>query len=94
MERIRYLPGIVYSLFFPRSLHGFRLATRGALGLYYLSIFLLFFGFLVAYTPFPVFLVDVLEASNDQVFGLGVLNAIASTLSYGIMGRQAGRFGN
>lgn len=94
VERIRYLPGIVYSLFFPRSLHGFRLASRGALGLYYLSTFLLFFGFLVAYTPFPVFLVDVLGASNDQVFGLGVLNAIASTLSYGVMGRQASRLGN
>lgn len=94
IERIRYLPGLVYNLFLPRSLYSFRVATQGPLGLYFLATAFLFFGFLVAYTPFPIFLVDILGASNEQVFGLGVLNAIASTLFYGYMGRQTRRLGN
>lgn len=94
IERIRYLPGLVYNLFIPRSLYSLRLATRGPLGLYFLATAFLFFGFLVAYTPFPIFLVEILGASNEQVFGLGVLNAITSTLSYGYMGRQTRRLGN
>ncbi|MBI2845986.1 MAG: MFS transporter [Chloroflexi bacterium] len=94
VERIRYLPVMVYNLFLPRSLYSFRIATRGPLGLYFLATAFLFFGFLVAYTPFPIFLVESLGASNEQVFGLGVLNALASTLSYGYMGRQTRRLGN
>lgn len=64
VERIRYLPPLLYSLFFPRSWRSISSALRGRLGWYYAVTFFLFFGFLLAYTPYPIFLTDRLEASS------------------------------
>lgn len=61
---------------------------------YYLASFLLFTMSVMAYTPFPVWQRQELFNSGASVFLIGMINSIASTLTYRRMGTLIKRYGS
>jgi MFS family permease len=71
----------------PAPLSGLQDHLRNALGRYYLATLLLFFTIALGLVPFPIFLTDVLGASNTQVFLIFLIKAATDAAFYVPMGR-------
>ena len=64
------------------------------LDLYLVASFIVFVGFLVFYTPFPVMLADELALSESQIFAVYLTSSIMAAALYGWAGREVDRIGN
>ncbi|MCS4542334.1 MAG: MFS transporter [Euryarchaeota archaeon] len=62
--------------------------------LYLAGTFLIFVAGTAVFTPFPVFLSSQLKLSNQQIFLVYTINAVASALSYEWVGKAADRVGH
>lgn len=109
VERVRYLPQSLYHLpiwrpleFFgatlPRSLRQAGRASRSLLAnpliAYYLASFVLFTMSVMAYTPFAVWQRQVLGNPAATVFLVGMVNSIASALTFRWVGTQIKKHGS
>ncbi|MGL4650564.1 MAG: MFS transporter [Caldilineaceae bacterium] len=103
VERVRFLPQSLYHLpiwqprvFFastlPRSLRQATRQTRDLLAnplvAYYLASFVLFTVSVMAYTPFAVWQRQELGNPSATVFLVGMVNSVASALTFRWVGRQ------
>jgi DHA1 family multidrug resistance protein-like MFS transporter len=82
-----YPPRMLYFVLRPAFLGEVRQHLKNTLGRYYLCSFLLFFAINVGFVPFPIFLTDVLGATNAQVFFIYLIKSTADALFYVPMGR-------
>jgi len=82
-----YPPRVLYFVLRPAFLGEVRQHLKNTLGRYYLVSFLLFFGINVGFVPFPIFLTNVLGATNAQVFFISLIKSTMDALSYVPMGR-------
>lgn len=109
VERVRYLPSSLYHLSqgSPRRFFGETLprlpgrlwrnggqALRDPLIAYYFTSFVMFTMSVMAYTPFAVWQRQVLANSTATVFLVGMVNSIASALSYRWVGRLIKQYGS
>ena len=92
VERVLFRPPrMQYFILRPAFLAEVRQHLRNALGRYYLCSFLLFSAINVALVPFPIFLTDVLGATNAQVFFISLIKCTTDALLYFPMGRVVRR---
>jgi MFS family permease len=109
VERARYLPQSLYHLpiWRPRTFFGSTLprslrqagrlsaeAISNPLIAYYFASFVLFTMSVMAYTPFAVWQRQVLGNSSATVFLVGMINSIASALTFRWVGRQIKQHGS
>lgn len=109
VERVRFLPSSLYHLpqgsprrFFGETLprlpgrlwHNGGQALRDPLMAYYFTSFVMFTMSVMAYTPFVVWQRQVLGNSTATVFLVGMVNSVASALSYRWVGRLINRYGS
>jgi DHA1 family multidrug resistance protein-like MFS transporter len=88
VERVLfYPPRMLYFVLRPAFLGEVRGHLKNTLGRYYLCSFLLFLAINVGFVPFPIFLTDVLGASNAQVFLISLIKSTVDALFYVPMGR-------
>jgi MFS family permease len=78
---------VLYFVLRPTFLSEVRGYLRGALRRYFLFCLLLFFAINVGFVPFPIFLTDVLGATNAQVFLISLLKSTTDAILYVPMGR-------
>ncbi|MFA5772098.1 MAG: MFS transporter [Thermoplasmata archaeon] len=93
--KIRYFS---YLLNFPNRETFRRLREHGVnlgheLLIYLVAVFIFFIGFIIFFAPFPIFLKDVVGASDLEIFLLYIFNAIGSTVTYVKAGKLVERFG-
>jgi MFS family permease len=74
--------------------HKSRQGLRNPLIAYYFTTFVMFTMSVMAYTPFAVWQRQVLGNSTATVFLVGMVNSIASALSYRWVGRLIKRYGS
>jgi DHA1 family multidrug resistance protein-like MFS transporter len=86
-----YPSRMLYFVLHPHSLTRVREEWSHTLSRYYVCSFLLFFAINVVFVPFPIFLTDVLGASNAQVFLVSVVKATMDALWYVPMGKLVHR---
>lgn len=84
-------PRLRYFVLRPAFLAEVRQHLRNALGRYYLCSLLLFLAINVGFVPFPIFLTDVLGATNAQVFLISLIKFTTDALLYVPMGRVVQR---
>jgi len=84
---VLYPTRMLYFILRPAFLSQVRGHLRNTLGQYYLVSFLLFLAINVGFVPFPIFLTDVLGATNAQVFLISLIKATTDALCYAPMGR-------
>lgn len=109
VERVRYIPQSLYHLprwkpaeflreTLPRLLrHAVREGRHylaQPLTAYYLASFVLFTVSVMAYTPFAVWQRQELQNSSGTVFLVGMVNSMASALTYRFVGRRIKRHGS
>lgn len=82
-----YPPRMLYFVLRPAFLGQVRRYLKNTLGRYYLCSFLLFFAINVGFVPFPIFLTDVLDATNAQVFLITLIKSTTDAFFYVPMGR-------
>lgn len=78
----------IYFIFRPEWLAHLQY-LKSPLGLYYGCTALLFLGIQISFLPFPIFLTDVLKATNTEVFAILLFKSIVEALFYLPMGRFA-----
>ncbi len=86
-----YPPYTLYFILRPTFLRDARNYLRNALPQYYMSSFLLFFAINEGFVPFPLFLTDVLKATNAEVFLISLLKSSVDALFYMPMARAIRR---
>jgi DHA1 family multidrug resistance protein-like MFS transporter len=80
-------PRALYFVLRPASLWQVGEHFRNKLGQYYVCSFLLFFAINVGFVPFPIFLTNVLDATNAEVFLIYLIKSTMDALFYVPMGR-------
>lgn len=80
-----------YFVLRPAFLTEARRYFSNVLGRYYLCSLLFFFALHIGFVPFPIFLTDVLGATNTQVFLISLLKSVVDALLYVPMGRAVRR---
>ncbi len=86
-----YPPYTLYFILRPTFLRDARNYLRDALPQYYVTSFLLFFAINEGFVPFPLFLTDVLRATNAEVFLISLLKSSVDALFYMPMARAIRR---
>jgi len=86
VERLRYLPMRLLHFLDLRNHAGKERRHTPALRRYLLTVFLLFSGFTAFYAIFPIFLREVVQLSNPQIFLVYVASQVASAVSYSRVG--------
>ena len=90
VERVRYFPSNVIHTVSLKKV-GKKLAKRTKLYIFYTCF--LMFGFQLFFIPFPVFMLNVLHATETEVFIMYLLNNVASAIAFRISGRTINRMG-
>ncbi len=95
LERPRFLPSQFYSR--PGQIRHARRSGpswSGTLDLYLVASFLVFAGFLVFYTPFPVMLSEGMGLSDSGIFVVYLASSVMAAALYTWAGREVERIGN
>lgn len=74
-----------------RGLGEVRAALSGSLGAYFLAAAVAFAGFAAFWAPLPIYLARA-DLASGPIFGLYLVNNVASTVLYGRAGRVSARF--
>jgi MFS family permease len=82
-----HLPRNLHFYLQPQWLRHLRELVAGDLGKYYLYTLLMFLGVNLAFMPLPVYLSEVLGASNGQVFLISLVKSVVDTFFFVPMGR-------
>jgi DHA1 family multidrug resistance protein-like MFS transporter len=88
-----YPPRLLHFVLRPAFLVETQQHLGSTLGRYYLCSFLLFLAINVTFVPFPIFLTDVMGATNAQVFFISLIKTMMDALFYAPMGRLVRRWG-
>ncbi|MFX1519889.1 MAG: MFS transporter, partial [Promethearchaeota archaeon] len=95
-EKLSFVPTLLFQLprFFQRNFwRRLKYELTYALPLYYITTFILFTAFFVAFLPFPLYL-KTLGISDSLVFFIYVLNSIMSTFTHALTGKLAENLGS
>ncbi|MCF7890749.1 MFS transporter [Candidatus Bipolaricaulota bacterium] len=79
-ERFRYLPSRIYFILSPGKLVSTLKKVSPELNYFLVSVVLSFTGFAIFFVPLPVWLKESLELSDDVIFFLFIINALANTI--------------
>jgi MFS family permease len=93
IERVLYVPRRLLFVLHPRHLYQFRELRQRPLQRYYLASAIMFCGFLMVLTPFPLFLHDTLKMDTSLIFILMLVRSLAAIPCYGWAGRWTQRVG-
>ncbi|MFA5772345.1 MAG: MFS transporter [Thermoplasmata archaeon] len=96
-ERARYSPPLLHhlpgirNLKYLRERHGVHIGHE--LVTYLVAVLIFFIGFTIFYAPFPIFLKQVLGASDTEIFLIYIANSAMGAMMYVKAGKLAERFG-
>jgi predicted MFS family arabinose efflux permease len=93
IERVLYVPRRLLFVLHPNHLYRFRELIQRPLQRYYLASAVMFCGFLMVLTPFPLFLHDALKMDTSLIFILMLVRSLACIPCYEWAGRWSQRIG-
>ena len=91
-EKIRYFPNYMIHIISSRKNNGTsKLAQRTKIYIFYTGF--LMFAFQLFFVPFPVFMIDKLRGTQDEIFIMYLLNDFASAIAFLFSGRLLNSIG-